>query len=592
MQKLIKKISISILTLFLPLTLIACGGGKDPSEDIPTSPSIEETEKVTVTFVNTDLQPKTMNKGDSLARPNDPSKQNYIFGGWYHESSFLNEVKFPLIVNEDTSIYAKFNSFETAFAFIEARDKTVGDGVDGFSYDYQTRATASYSSFSFEGLSDGTSSYAKDKKVSFYETHVNSGVLFVDGTKHQFKEDALLTHINFNDKNELTKYETEYVDPSYKYDYSSFAKALFTLDDEKIKSVESVGSNRYKINTSILYSDVLSTILNYLNHPIVEKLIIALPETSASTNMYVTFENGYIKTYRYEFVINAASINFVLSYDLQFTKYGTNEIVLPSFNGLSIDQNSLNNKTETLNEISDNYKSQINSSYNFEVKTGINFDGTNSIDSTFKGNTLRKVNDGTVFFHNDIEIDSDLKNGDLYKDENLEDIHIIKTKLADESVHIIEKKVLKDKTYESTEESTDAYYMFDIVDYISEASCIQTKEKDEFITLNKDAVLKVINYFNNTLDLDPTNITSGSIKTLGEIDFNTLVVNECLFNIEYENNQISSIDFELDAEGNVSYPGSRDFSSKALASISIDFSIEITDEGIGFEPFNDVDDAK
>lgn len=583
------------------LLLSACGGNENsvnndsinstnstPISPISSSVSSEnQIKKVTVKFINTDLDDVVLDEGSSLNQPNDPSKANHIFGGWYYDASFKNEVKFPIIVNNDISIYALFNDYESAF--LKAREKTIGNNAEGFKYNFTTTASATYSLLNVTGQTIGTAQYAKDKDVSYYETHTNSGLLFNDGTKHLFKDELLLTNISFNEKNELTNFESEYVDSSYKYDSSSFAKALFELDDEKIKSIEKTDvEDTYKINTSMLASNILSIILNNLNNPIVERLLATLPETAANTEMYTTFKNGYVESYKYVMEINVTDLTFNLTYELNFVDYTSKEIVLPKFEGLAISSSELSSKVSSINTSVNNYKNQVNSSYDFKVDTSVNFDGSNSIDATFKGNTLRKVDDNEVYFNNDIQIDSDLKNSDLYKDDGLEDIHINKTKALDGTVEIIEKKLLKDKVYESEETKEDAYYLFDVLDFIPNAQCIQTVSKDnvtnEYVSLNTENIAIVLEWFNNILKVDPTGVTSKNIKVLGTINNSTLKINECLFNIEKTNNEITSITFELHAEADVKYEGSKDFTSYAFANIDVTLSIDVTDDGASYEP--------
>ena len=67
-----------------------------------------------VTFANTTLNPLTVEKGASIDKPIDPTKDGYKFGGWYDSSTYNNEITFPLIVNDTTTIYAKWDNLDVS----------------------------------------------------------------------------------------------------------------------------------------------------------------------------------------------------------------------------------------------------------------------------------------------------------------------------------------------------------------------------------------------------------------------------------------------------------------------------------------------
>ena len=67
-----------------------------------------------VTFANTTLDPLTVEKGSSIDKPEDPTKEGYKFGGWYDANTNGNEIKFPLVVNNTTTIYAKWDNLDVS----------------------------------------------------------------------------------------------------------------------------------------------------------------------------------------------------------------------------------------------------------------------------------------------------------------------------------------------------------------------------------------------------------------------------------------------------------------------------------------------
>ena len=69
------------------------------------------TQKHQVTFVynNGTASSKVVVKdGKTVSTPNDPKKTNYIFSGWYTESSFINKYDFSKPVTKNLTLYARY----------------------------------------------------------------------------------------------------------------------------------------------------------------------------------------------------------------------------------------------------------------------------------------------------------------------------------------------------------------------------------------------------------------------------------------------------------------------------------------------------
>ena len=70
----------------------------------------------TVTF-DTDgivaVAPATVDFGKSVAQPDDPEKEGYIFGGWYADEELTKEFDFGVAITKDTIVYAKLGEEKT-----------------------------------------------------------------------------------------------------------------------------------------------------------------------------------------------------------------------------------------------------------------------------------------------------------------------------------------------------------------------------------------------------------------------------------------------------------------------------------------------
>lgn len=72
---------------------------------------------------------ETVKEGDKLAEPDDPTKTDYRFVGWYSDSALTTAVTFPLDVTADTSIYAKFDQIVYVTVTFNAGDGKFKDNT-------------------------------------------------------------------------------------------------------------------------------------------------------------------------------------------------------------------------------------------------------------------------------------------------------------------------------------------------------------------------------------------------------------------------------------------------------------------------------
>ena len=287
-------------------------------------------------------------------------------------------------------------------------------------------------------------------------------------------------------------------------------------------------------------------------------------------------------------------------YKLTFKNIGIDQNIKPkTFSGLAITSNEILKKKETIHSVLNSFLGQEHSSYDFNVSTGVDFGTTSSeINSTVKGSTMRKVTSDVVYFHNEIEIDSDFKNADLYKAAGIDDIHIKKTMLSNNEVYIIEKKVFSDKTYlqDNFEKSLDDYYLFNIFNNINTINYIQTVSNGDEITyhvgVNKNDVALILNWLNNNINLDPLNNAASNVNIFGEFDKNSIEVEDFEFIITVKNNSLCSISVSSRGIINTKYTNSADYNTYEFGEYDFTFEIIVTDKGNNFEPFDNVNSAK
>lgn len=600
------------LVLAASLLLASCGGGgSTPAASSPAasgeynaSSSQQQIVKYTVKFANTEMADVQIEAGKSLEKPADPSKADSVFVGWYSDSTFQTAVSFPLVINANTTIYANFYSYQEAFQ--KARNNTIGDSVAGYEYDYTLDVTAGYMSLNLAGNTVGNSKYvAGSTDISFYDEHVNSGALFYDGSKYQIKKGRELHEISLDENENVKKYKIEEVGEDYKYDSSSFAKAVFQYSDDKLKSIKPTSvPNEYKLDVSFNPSAAIALVGNYVNHPMVEKLIGALPDTSVTTAMFVTFSGDKLDTYRYTMGIDVSGVKFDLTYALTFKNQGKAPTITPKvFNGTYVSNADVALMKNEINGHLNAYRALEHSSYDVLAKTAVDYPKKNAINATINGSTKRKVSGDDVYFLNDFEIDTDHKNADLYKDKGLKDCHGGRAKLSTGEVHDLKKKVLGGYSDVKTvtdyvKGSADDYYLLDVMGMFSTITFVQKIINTEkgTITYNlgtTDAgVASVLGAFNDALRLNALGECSTDVKAFGSFVASSVAAKDFKFQITILNGSLSEVSLKMNGSFSASFPESRDFTQAQDAGFTLNYSLKVTDKGASYEPAATVDKVK
>lgn len=593
-----------LLFTLVPLLLVGCGGNTNNNQEENNNQNNNQNQNVTkykVTFANTTLPSVEIEEGNTLSKPADPKKDDSVFVGWYMDASFTQEVVFPLTITSDTTIYANFYSHKEAFQ--KARNNTIGENVPGYEYDYTLNVTANYMSVNFVGSTTGNSKFnAASSDVTFYDVHTNSGQLFNDGSKYKFKKGNDLHEVSLDENGVVKKYQISQVGEEYKYDSSSFAKAVFEYDESKLKEIRPTQvAGEYQLKTGFNASQAISLVGNYLNHPIVEKLIGELPETSVNTGMYVTFLKDKLNSYRYEMKIDVSGIKFNLIYNLTFKNQGKAPTINPrTFNNTAVTEQDVSNAKLEIDNYLNSYKALAHSSYDFKVKTAVDFPNKNAINATIDGFTKRKVTATGVYYLNDYEVDTDFKNADLYKNTGLGDAHGGRVKLSNGEVHDLKKKLLGGYSDVGVVQHTyqDDYYLFDILGMINKVAFIEKipNPSDNEITyaIGADNVgaVNVLYGFNDTLRLNPLGESSINVKAFGNFTTSSVTIKNFKFKIVVANNSLSEIELKMDGKISTLYEGSRDFSLLQDAGYKLTYELKVTNDGANYEPAESVSKVK
>jgi len=541
-----KKIFIALIFIIL---LSACGSTSD-------TPLVDDNNDTTETYVvsyntngGTVINDLIVTEDSNVNKPSDPIKNGVIFVGWYLDSGFITSATWPIAVNENMTLYAKWMA-NTDY-FFEARANTVD--TSEFEYDFNLSVDIVLGGIGGpSAIIEGNVKYDSESINPYYRYEELSGLLLFDGVRHSFLKDNSLTTISYNTENELTGFKSETVPSDFDFDYSAFAKVLFEYTEAQISGIIYVSGNKYQIEFIGGASNIMDTVLAVIGNPIITEFI-GVPENEADFEAYVNIEDGIITSYEYDFVVESVGSTLTFHYDLTFLEVDSNVTInVPSFDGLSMTDSEITTASSLINGILEDYLIQEYSEYTYNVQTHVVYPGAFSIDSTTQGRTKRKVIGSDVYFWNRVEVDSDYKNDDLYEGE-IVDYERYRVVYSNADVYDVEDRPFPISnvfdlitTYDNY--SVDEYYLFIPSTLINSnnVSLIQTSIDDGVTTysivLNSFAVLELLEFIDDSVRIDLTGTNEFDIYNI-ESGFEVTYV---LFTIQAENEGLISINMDID----------------------------------------------
>ncbi|MBQ9206323.1 MAG: InlB B-repeat-containing protein [Treponema sp.] len=103
------------VTLTANWTAVGTGGSDPQNPDTPTAPDDSgdtgKTTTYTVTFTTnggTEIASQKIESGKTATEPTAPTKDGYIFGGWFTDSNFTKAFTFSTAITADITLYAKW----------------------------------------------------------------------------------------------------------------------------------------------------------------------------------------------------------------------------------------------------------------------------------------------------------------------------------------------------------------------------------------------------------------------------------------------------------------------------------------------------
>ena len=251
-----------------------------------------------VTFANTTLDPLTVEKGSSIDKPEDPTKEGYKFGGWYDANTNGNEIKFPLVVNNTTTIYAKWNNLDVSLI---SSCKTVDEY-----YRITGKVTSNYANKSYT-IQDTTGALVLYDTNSILNENIVNSTISITGKLSKNSDGNLqlegLIKLE-NSENNVTIESITNINLISSNDYAKYV----SLRNIKIKSVAEKDATIYNSeNISLTY--VAKKYINGYYSSTFDKLYNA--------NSYINIE-GFVYTQNNSLKIALTSIAAATTYTATF----------------------------------------------------------------------------------------------------------------------------------------------------------------------------------------------------------------------------------------------------------------------------------
>ncbi|MBP5293858.1 MAG: hypothetical protein J6023_07015 [Clostridia bacterium] len=287
---------------------------------------------------------------------------------------------------------------------------------------------------------------------------------------------------------------------------------------------------------------------------------------------------------------------------MTFKNAGSAPSITPKvFENTFIFGQDLTNAQNDLKTLLTSYKNAEHSGYDYKVKTAVNFAGKNAINVTIDGFTKRKVAGNDVYYLNDYEVDSDLKNSGMYKTAGLKDAHGARVKLSSNEVHDLKKKLLGgyDDVSTVSHDDIDNYYLLDILEQLSgNVSFIQKLMDEDNGTLtyavgtNTAGAVNVLKYFNNSLRINPLGECSADVKAFGSFSDSSVTVSSFKLNFVFKSGALTGINLEMNGTASISFPQSEEFTSAKEAEFKLTLKMETNDKAADYEPAATVNKVK
>lgn len=468
--------------------------------------------------------------------------------------------------------------------FLRAKTKTFENDV--YEYNYTAEAKIKFKdavSFTPANLS-GTIQYNKNAANTQYMHRKDvTGPLVFDYTTYTYNQGLNMITINADESKDFSIINKDVLPNNYQFETNSIGLILKTLaDNDNLKVTKSGDQYNLDLKTSFAQSSFLS-VLNYVDS---KKIIDTLSDLTVSKwgvgfgyNCYAKLNAAEtsVSAFHFDAHVNVKdTVEIGFTFDQTFSKVGSGvTIQLPEFQNTEITPEGIQSGLNAIGNAL--YKSRPNY-YKYNVHTKVDHGVSKGnpfgmgVDSTSKGFAERQIIGNKVYFHNELEVDSDYKNKDQYPDD-IEDYKLTRAKVNDgnDTVYDVENPLIGKKTYTELKnynnDAIDDYYMLPNETVLSTSSIpvLRKTVKDTKTTykvgLTSDAIKDILKYYNKFIRLDKEGVKWIDVYDIKD-GFNA---RKCDLEFVIENGMLLSIDGHMKGQYNI----------EANKEVKFEFDLEI-----------------
>ncbi|MCQ2795780.1 MAG: hypothetical protein MJ213_00490 [Bacilli bacterium] len=393
-----------------------------------------------------------------------------------------------------------------------------------YKYDYSLSASVKFPLFNISPAKmTGQVLYNGNQYLNKKE---NSGILMIDSTTYTFNQGNDLIKINTK-KDDFEVVNKENFTLGYDFESSSVGKIFKALSSEDIIDIKNDSSNKHKFKIGLghtTFKNKFLSALNVIDLTIVFNILNKISQDkwglAFKPDCYFILDDNdkYVKNFHFDLNLEFKDIvNVIFKLDQNFSQIGGSfDVTIPPvlkdcyFKSEEIDSNIASLKTS--------FENSKDSYYTYKLKTAVDHGMAKgnplglAVNSTSKGFAERKSQNGTLYFHNELELDSDYKNKDQYKGI-IDDYKYTRARVSnDNSVWDVKAQLGTDEYHSVSpyaNEPVDDYYMLPKEKWFSSSyvkALRKTTESDNTTTwklgLSNEAIKEMLTTYNASIRLD------------------------------------------------------------------------------------------
>lgn len=311
--------------------------------------------------------------------------------------------------------------------FLRAKDNTINN--DSFEYNFALNATVKFASaieVSLAKIEGKTKWNSKSPTTQYYQERTLSGPLLIDSTHYSYNVDSTYISIDSDETKDFSVVESETITPEFNFESKTFGFLLRLIDGTNITRTSFKDGNYNLTLGNVFAKNSASELLNIIKiSSLVEALSYITEENygiAFSLDCYATVESNHIKNFVFDFAINVKDVvEANISYTQNYVHVGDGvSITRPVFANAITSEDGIQSALSLIQSGFNKAETAVHSEYDYDLKTTVDHGPSKqnplglAVNANPRGYTKRKVENGSVFFLNRLESDSDYKNNDQY----------------------------------------------------------------------------------------------------------------------------------------------------------------------------------